>query len=245
MNKLEDFPHLNRYVSNLKNIPSGKFRWGYTSTDESIAPSIAMSPLRVGATPVTWKIWKEYCIAESLRMPQQPRWGYLEDHPVVNVSWDDIMKPGGFCGWASRMVGFKLTLPTDAQWEYAARGEKDGLEYPWGDELESNRLWGSVGSFSDPNMTAVVDRIYRIHRNGYGLTDMIGNVWEWCLDYHNDDFRPVGRDPEDTKRSRNRCVRGGSWNGGFPVGFRCADRNKLDPESKYDDYGFRLAAGPR
>jgi formylglycine-generating enzyme required for sulfatase activity len=81
-----------------------------------------MSAFHMGATPVTWGMWKEYCKAKSVRMPDEPDWGYIDNHPVVNVSWEGIMNPGGFCEWANDVAGFRLSLPTEAQFEYANRG---------------------------------------------------------------------------------------------------------------------------
>ena len=215
-----------------------------------------MSSFRMGATPVTWGMWKEYCNSESVPMPwdREPGWGYPDDDPVVNVSWNDIMDPGGFCEWASGVAGFKLTLPSDAQWEYAARGGKDGMEYPWGNVFKVSKLWCSDDftmedqHLNEANKTAAVGRTDRIYCNGYGLTDMVGNVWQWCADYKNEDYRPAGKDPVDTRQSEYRCVRGGSWNSCNPDYFRCAYRHWGFTEiisveadrSIYD--GFRLSA---
>jgi formylglycine-generating enzyme required for sulfatase activity len=189
-------------------------------------------------------MWKEYrqsfsVPGKGIKLPDVPGWGYPDDHPVVNVSWEDIMNPGGFCEWASANAGFNLRLPTNAQFEYVARGGKDGLEYPWGNDFDELRLYGDVGK------TGAVDRTDRIYRNGYGLTDMVGNVWQWCPDYYNQGYRPTGNDPVDTKKSNTRCVRGGSWYVDFPVGFRCAFRFRYFPDSRNNFYGFRLSAGPK
>ena len=242
MNQLSKCPHLNRYVSNLKSIPGGTYRFGFTKDQEIAATRITISPFRMGARPVTWGMWKEYCKAESVRMPEKNNWGYPNNHPVVNVSWNDIMNRGGFCEWASDVAGFKLTLPTDAQWEYAARGGRDGLEYPWGNTFDKSKLWCSE-KFGDAGKTAAVDRTNRIYRNGYGLTDMAGNVTQWCADYFNDNYRPVGKDPVDTRNSVNRCMRGGAWFIGNPVFFRCADRVRNAPDIRGSAVGFRLSAG--
>ncbi len=204
-----------------------------------------MSPFRMGATPVTWGMWKEYCKAESVEMPYKPDWGYLDNHPVVNVSWEDIMNPGGFCEWANDVAGFKLTLPTDAQWEYAARGGKDGLEFPWGNDFDRSKLWCSENSGDVGGKTAAVDRKNRISRNGYGLTDMMGNVAQWCADYYNEDYRPVGKDPKDIKKSRKYCVRGESWFFDNIGNFRCAYRSWYFPGLGAEALGFRLSAGPK
>jgi formylglycine-generating enzyme required for sulfatase activity len=195
-------------------------------------------------------MWKEYRQSVSvpgkgIKLPNDPGWGYPDDHPVVNVSWNDIMEPGGFCEWASGVAGFKLTLPTQAQWEYAARGGKDGFEYPWGNDFDTSKLWCSTAQFRDALKTAAVDRTDRIYRNGYGLTDMVGNVFQWCADYYNDDYRPAGKDPVNTQKIEGLCVRGGSWVFTNPVICRCANPFRSNPDSRYDDKGFRLSAGQK
>ena len=243
MNELLDYPWLNWYVSNLRSI-SGGIYWTEEIEDTEDIDEITISPFRMGATPVTWGIWKEYLetIAlpgKGIQLPDDPGWGYPDDHPVVNVSWNDIMDPGGFCEWASAVAGFELTLPTDAQWEYAARGGKNQLEYPWGDDFDTSKLW-----FSE-KQTAAVDRTNRIYRNGYGLTDMVGNVWQWCADYKND-YRLTGKDPVDTEESDYRCIRGAHWSTiYYPNFFRCASRGGNSPDSRYNLAGFRLSTGPK
>lgn len=246
MNQLSKYPHLSRYVSNLRSIPGGTYRWGASPSEKEPGVPITMSPFRMGATPVTWGMWKEYCKAKSVRMPVKPEWGYLDNHPVVNVSWNDIMDPGGFCKWASQTAGIKLTLPTEAQWEYAARGGKDGLEYPWGDDFDKSKLW-CAETVGEGVRTAAVDRTNRIYRNGYGLTDMVGNASQWCADYlnYNADYRPAGKDPVNTHKSEYRCVRGGSWGFDYPSDFRCADRSGDKPVFSSGNGGFRLSAGQK
>ena len=242
MNQLAQYLDLDRYVSSLKDIPGGTYLFGASNDCEEPGTPITMSAFRLGATPVTWGMWKEYCEAKSVRRPDDPGWGYPNDHPVVNVSWEDIMDTGGFCEWASGVAGFKLTLPTDAQYEYAARGGKNGLEYPWGNDFDKSKLWCS-NSFGDASKTAAVDRTDRIYRNGYGLTDMAGNVWQWCADYYNEDYRPTGNDPVDTKKSNTRCLRGGSWFYYNPVFCQCASRSGDNRDFGNDEDGFRLSAG--
>ena len=253
MNQLAKYPHLKWYISNLRSIPGGSYHYGASPSQKRSGTRVTMSPFRMGATPVTWGMWKEYrqsvtVPGKPIKLPEDPGWGYPDDHPAVKVSWEGIMNPGGLCEWASKTAGFKLTLPTDAQWEYAARGGKDGLEYPWGNDFDRSKLWCSK-AFADAGKTAAVDRTNRIYRNGYGLTDMVGNVWQWCADCHNYDYRPVGKkDPVNIKKSEHRCVscvRGGSWFFDHPGLFQCALRVRSIPGVRSNDYGFRLAAGPK
>ena len=252
MTQLSRYPHLKWYVSNLKSIPGGYYRWGASPSRNESGTKITMSPFRIGATPVTWGMWKEYrqtfaVPGKGVKLPADSGWGYPDDHPVVNVSWEDIMDPAGFCKWASKLAGFKFSLPSDAQWEYAARGGTDGQDYPWGNEFDRNRLWCSKETFEDARRTAAVDRATRIYRNAYGLTDMVGNVWEWCSDYMDTNYRPFGKDPVDGKKSDYRCVRGGSWQNTNPLLFQCAYRNWSYIDTQYNEhlYGFRLVAPPK
>jgi sulfatase modifying factor 1 len=244
MDQLSKYPHLNRYVSNLRSIPGGQFHWGASPSKEELGIPITMSPFCMGATPVTWGMWKEYRQSVTVSGTDDDLddfcWGGPDNHPVVKVSWEDIMNPGGFCEWASGVAGFKLTLPTDAQYEYAARGGQDGLEYPWDNDFDESLLWCSEEEYAD---TDAVDRTNRIYRNGYGLTDMVGKVWQWCADYYHEDYRPDGEDPVNTQHSKHRCVRGGWFKFDLPDDFRCASRDGKSPDSRYRSCGFRLSAG--
>jgi formylglycine-generating enzyme required for sulfatase activity len=194
-------------------------------------------------------MWKEYCSATGVSLPGAPDWGLLDEHPVVNVSWNDITGAdgkGGFGAWASEIAGGRLMLPTEAQFEYAARGGQSGLEYPWGNTFDRTKLWCSNAYFGDANRTAPVVRTSNIYRNAYGLTDMSGNVWQLCSDWYGSYGSASELDPKGPPSSSDnvRCVRGGSWLGGNPGSFRCAYRTWSDPDVRYDVNGFRLSAGP-
>jgi formylglycine-generating enzyme required for sulfatase activity len=222
---LFNFPALQAYLKGLKDIPAGSFRYGFFHGQSEAAQRVDVSAFRMGATPVTWAVWKEYCDAEAVRLPDEPDWGRLGPHPVVNVSYDDIVGSnggGGFCGWVSRIAGFTVALPTSEQFEFAARGGEDGFDYPWGNEFDTSKLW------CEAKQTAGVDRTYRNYRNGYGLTDMAGNVYQWC-----------SNDYKDGKE-----IRGGSWPYNYLVNYRfqCARRDWMAPAFRLNDGGFRLSA---
>ena len=226
---LLNFPALQAYVKGLKDIPAGSFRYGFFHGQSEAAPRVEVSAFRMGATPVTWAIWKEYCDAEAVRLPDEPDWGRLGPHPVVNVSYDDIVGSnggGGFCGWVSRIAGFTVALPTSEQFEFAARGGEDGFDYPWGNEFDTSKLWCSLREIGDAKKTAAVDRTYRNYRNGYGLTDMAGNVDQWC----SNDY------------VRGKEFRGCSWFFLKVDFFRCAYRDWNFPVYRSNDKGFRLVA---
>ncbi len=159
------------------------------------------------------------------------------DHPVVNVSWYAAM---AYAQWKQKR------LPTEAEWEYAARGGLDGQKYPWkGDGIDSGR----ANYYSNVGDTTAVDKY---PPNGYGLYDMAGNVWEWCLDEYNKDFyrtspreNPLsGANTVDwiisnfTSVKGLRVFRGGSWDF-LPRFLRAAYRNANYPTFMYPDIGFR------
>jgi formylglycine-generating enzyme required for sulfatase activity len=246
--RLTDYPALRTYVEALRAIPPGTFQMGGTSyNNEKPIHSVTLSAFRMGATPVTVAIWKEYCASTDTALPNAPSWGLLDNHPVVGVSWFDIMGSdgkGGFCAWASDIAGFRLTLPTEAQWEYAARGGVAGQEFPWGNTYDDSKLWCSREFNRDK--TAPVNRSSNIYRNAYGLTDMSGNVWQWCSDF----FGPYGAggqtDPmgPPPKSDNSRSVRGGSWSNDDPDLCRSANRIWNLPYDRFRDNGFRVTTGP-
>jgi formylglycine-generating enzyme required for sulfatase activity len=216
-------------------------------SDQKPVHSVIVSAFRMGATPVTVAVWKEYCVASGIETPRWPDWGFLDDHPVVNVSWNDIMGSdgkGGFCAWASDIAGFRLTLPTEAQWEYAARGGQSELEYPWGNIFNDSKVWSSV--ISKRKETAPVTRSSNIFINGYGLTDMSGNVYHLCSDVYAPYSSGTQTDPVGASSTsiNHCCLRGGSWLNDDSVSFRCAHRFQRRPSAFSDVDGFRLSAGP-
>ena len=244
------FPELMRYVDAMCHIPAGTFQMGsiglFAPTDEKPAHNVFVSDYYLGATPVTVSMWKEYCNSTGISYPPAPSWGLLDDHPIVNVSWDDIMGVdgrGGYCLWASEIAGARLGLPTEAQWENAVRSGMTGHKFPWGNEMDHGKLWSSLQTHQ--KYTVPVNRNHHVHQNVYGVSDMVGNVWEWCFDMcgpyeSSPQTNPVG--PLATPENK-RSVRGGSFYDGNPDFFRCAYRFRYHPNYLNFYVGFRLAAG--
>ncbi|GAA4316497.1 formylglycine-generating enzyme family protein [Compostibacter hankyongensis] len=166
------------------------------------------------------------------------------DHPVVHVSWNDAM---AYCSWAGRR------LPTEAEWEYAARGGLIQKKYPWGDELTPDgihqcNIW--QGTFPDHNslddgfLGTAPARSFA--PNGYGLYNMAGNVWEWCGDWFDTDFHIRGprENPQGPAQGQTRVMRGGSFlcHHSYCNRYRVAARSSNTPDSSTSNLGFRCVA---
>ncbi|HSP35081.1 MAG TPA: formylglycine-generating enzyme family protein [Thermoanaerobaculia bacterium] len=146
-----------------------------------------------------------------------------ESHPVVAVSWHDAMS---YC----ESVG-GVRLPTETEWEFAARGGIEGKRYPWGDDLPDDAMRRLAGP----------DRVDARSANGYGLFGFCENVHEWCADWYAADYYAVApdRNPRGPATGTRRVSRGGSWRHRVKV-TRCAARSSLPPDFRYADYGFRV-----
>lgn len=179
------------------------------------------------------------------RQPEGPHSSIDErlDHPVVHISHADAL---AYCAWAGSR------LPTEAEWEYAARGGLEQRIFPWGDELEpggEHRMNVWQGTFPSENTraddhygTAPVDAY---SPNSYGLYNTTGNVWEWCADWFHADFhtRDTRTNPQGPPRGENRVTRGGSYlcHASYCRRYRVAARNGMTPDSSTGNTGFRCA----
>jgi formylglycine-generating enzyme required for sulfatase activity len=165
-----------------------------------------------------------WCRIEKLGNTYKPKSGY-EKHPVICVSWYGAT---AYAQWAG------ARLPTEAQWEKAARGGLVGKTYPWGDEIPdlSKANYGRNEGGTTP--------VGKYLPNEYGLYDMAGNVWEWCLDAYEKDYysRSQKRNPVDNYFT-DVVIRGGSWLSLSHDFIRVANRNKLNPIIFAHYLGFR------
>jgi formylglycine-generating enzyme required for sulfatase activity len=147
----------------------------------------------------------------------------LANHPVVGITWYEAM---AFCRWLSARLGEQVTLPSESQWEKAARGT-DGRIYPWGDEADPNRA-----NYDDTRLgsTSAVG-CFPNGESPYHCLDMSGNVWEWCADWY------------DEKKKTRRVVRGGSWHSDGS-GVRCALRRSNLPDDHGIGFRVVVSRGP-
>ena len=155
------------------------------------------------------------------------------DLPVVAVSWFEAVK---YCEWLNRETGREYRLPTEAEWERAARGGVEGRLFPWGDEPPAARPNYAVRWKLGP------EPVGQYAPNGFGLYDVSENVHEWCSDWFGADYyaNSPERNPRGPESGTRRASRGGSWRHHIKIS-RCAARSSIPPEFQYADYGFRVA----
>ncbi|HHZ92662.1 TPA: formylglycine-generating enzyme family protein [Candidatus Poribacteria bacterium] len=155
------------------------------------------------------------------------------NNPVVNIIWDEAM---AYTTWLSQHTGLAYRLPTEAEWEKAARGT-DSRVYPWGMDFDASKCNTREDG---PGMTTPVNQ-YPDGASAYGLIDMAGNVAEWCSDWYQEvHSSSLRRNPTGPSSGEHRIVRGGSWRYSASAA-RCAARYWCPPEHRRDNTGFRLA----
>ncbi len=159
--------------------------------------------------------------------------------PVVGVSWYEAY---AYCKWLSQITGKSYRLPSEAQWERAARGGGVGRKYPWGNDWqETYANWDDNGE-KDGFVYAAPIGSYQNGKSSEGCFDLAGNVWEWCHDWYDVYQSGTAIDPTGPTAGTARVIRGGSWKS-IPRSLRTVSRTKLGPKYANTNVGFRLAIG--
>jgi formylglycine-generating enzyme required for sulfatase activity len=229
-------------VSNLVpamvNVEGGNFKMGdetgQGNKDEMPVHEVRVKNFKIAKTETTVAQWRMFCNATNRKMPDIPAFGWQEDHPIVNVSWDDAT---AYCYWLNEKGG-SFRLPTEAEWEFAARGglKTKSYKYSGGNNIDSVGWYGGKGGYSTK---AVAKKL----PNELGLYDMAGNVYEWVSDgYDGDYYTSSPKDnPKGPKNPRFYVLRSGGFdNESFKS--RMTYRNILLPSRSNFNKGFRLAA---
>ena len=221
-------------------VPTGNFIMGAEKgfADEMPPRTIYLDGFWIAKNDVTVAQFRAYCQATSYKYDWEtgkPKWGWSDDYPMVMVTWDDAR---AYCKWAGG------DLPTEAQWEKAARGE-DGRKYPWGDIFNLANLCCSTGKYGSAGSPSPAGR-FPSGASPYGCLDMAGNVWQWCLDWYGPFDSTTAKNPTGPASGTDRVLRGGSWYNANPSSFRCAGRYQFDTTLGLPavNSGFRLAARP-
>lgn len=221
-------------------IPGGVFTMGRRTSDRDARPahSVSLGGFWIYRYPVTVAQYRKFCEATAGTenehpMPPEPKWGWVDDHPIVSVSWQDARDYSRWAFGDDRRV----YLPRELQYERAMQGPME-LEYPWGSDFYTDECINSI----KPNHPTGTAPVGTRAANGWGLYDIAGNVWEWCADWYDAEFyrKPDGAEPAP---GRMRVIRGGAWDTRNSKMFRTDYRGKSDPAARTPNTGFRCAAG--
>jgi len=197
---------------------------------------VRLDGFAIGKFPLTNREYKIFVDETHLQAPlfwSDPMFSDPEQ-PVVGITWHDA---AAYCQWLRQRTGQGFRLPTEAEWERAARGGREGALYPWGDEPPWERPYPGYNS-----KTGGPARVGANPPNDFGLYDMSEGVHEWCSDYYGAGYYRCSpeKNPQGPAFGKRRASRGGSWRHRIKFS-RCAARSSLPPTFKYADYGFRLA----
>ncbi len=198
------------------------------STNARVIPSEARNLLSAEAAKLLSTnsdpppFWQD----QNLNHPQQP---------VTGVSWFDADR---YCQWLAQQTARPYRLPTEAEWERAARGDLEQNDFPWGDDPPQ-----SLPNYSTRWQTGP-EPVAQYPPNNFGLYNMCDNVHEWCSDWYDPNYYAISpeKNPRGPQQSQRKASRGGSWRHHIKVS-RCSARSSIPPDFHYADYGFRVACG--
>jgi sulfatase modifying factor 1 len=203
--------------------------------DEKPIHTVTLSDFYMSKYEVTFAQYDAFCDATGVGKPDDRGWG-RSNRPVINVSWNDAV---AFCEWLTQKAGARVRLPTEAEWEYAARS--GGKREKWAGATGQN----SLGDFAwyDSNSGNRTQPVGQKRPNGLGLYDMTGNAWEWCSDWYG--FYSSGQqtNPPGPSSGIYRVTRGGSWFNSTGS-LRCSTRSNNRPVDFYYNFGFRICREP-
>lgn len=215
-------------------IPAGSFFMGDQSgsDDERPVHAVSLDSFELGKFTVTNREFIEFLEATHHDFPRQLLKKTDPARPVVNVSWFDAI---AYCGWLSERSKRRCRLPTEAEWEYAARSGSEKNIFPWG-----TRSWNEWPDLHD-RFNDGPEPVGCFDPNEFGLCDMGMNVHEWCSDWYDSTYysHSPSQNPKGPESGARRSSRGGSWRHQIKI-TRCAARSSIPPEFRYADYGFRV-----
>jgi formylglycine-generating enzyme len=225
----------------LIRIPAASFLMGSDSGQDCERPihRVWIDSFLFAAAQVTNAEYARYLHATKAAPPpfwQNPNFNHPKQ-PVAGVSWYEAAR---YCEWLSNQTGRCYRLPTEAEWELAARGGLEQKQFPWGDDPPQSLPDYAIRWQSGP------ERVAQYAPNAFGLYDIGDNVHEWCSDWYDPNYYAVSpeRNPQGPEqcpmKPARRSSRGGSWRHHIKVA-RCSARSSIPPDFQYADYGFRVA----
>lgn len=217
--------YIDGYGIDLIWVEGGTFVMGRNPEVYKNTQTVTLSGYYIGKFEVTQGLWRAV-------MGENPSYfKYGDNYPVENVSWDDCQD---FINRLNQKTGKKFRLPTEAEWEYAARGGKDGHNYNYsGSNFINDVAW------YDKNSDKKTRQVGLKQANELGIHDMSGNVWEWCYDWYGSYSTVTLTNPTGAKNGSRRVMRGGDWNDSSKY-CNVTERFYGVPSHKYNHYGLRL-----
>lgn len=231
-------------------VEGGTFKMGSYDGDIDEKPqhTVKLSSFYISKFEITVKQYREFCNATGHAFPSVPpdmwyiehdraaKWTWASDRPMCKVNWHDAK---AYCKWLSESTGKNYDLPTESQWEFAARGGTRSKHYQYSGSDNINEVaWYDETTYERGPMP-----IGRLKPNELGIHDMSGNVWEWCLDYYAKYTSSRKVNPTGPSSGQFKVVRGGSW---YYVGqmAKVATRDGPYPDYSNYNYGFRVVINP-
>jgi formylglycine-generating enzyme required for sulfatase activity len=218
-------------------IPAGEFAMGDSfadgSSDELPVHTVTLTPYKVSKYEITFDQYDIFCEDTLRNKPNDYGWG-RGTRPVVAVTWEDAK---AFCDWLASKTGKNIHLPTEAQWEKAARGT-DSRKYPWGNSLPTC----DITNYNHCIGRTMPVGSYTTDVSVYGVYDMAGNVFEWCADWYGEDYysSSLSSNPTGPTNGTQRVHRGGAYDTDYWHSRTC-DRDYNLPSKSDADLGFRIA----
>lgn len=222
-------------------IKSGKFSMGgirslEADKDEFPAHPVSLMSFYISKKEITVAQYKVYCKEKNHSLPAVPPWGWKDDFPMSNINKSDAED---YCKWLSQKTKHKYRLPTEAEWEYAARGGANGVTFKFSGGNDKHKVsWNEANSGGEPH------KVGRRDANSLGIYDMTGNVWEWCSDMYSPTYYKVS--PTDNPKGASPSpkvnlgvLRGGSYKS-YQKELRVTNRLEFMPTGSAKDFGFRV-----
>jgi len=224
-------------------VEGGSFTMGSKDGNDDEAPEhkVKVSNFFIGKYEVTVAEYREFCKATNHLMPARPKWGESDKYPITSINWFDA---NAYCKWLSTKTGKKFRLPTEAEWEYAARGGTKSKKFIYsGSNNADDVCW-----YDETTEEQGPKEVGKKKANELGIYDMSGNVWEWCSDMYDTKYysksaleNPKGATPTAgvAEEDLYRVVRGGSWY--YDVDYsRVTARDGPKASFSNPNYGFRI-----
>jgi len=232
---------------NMIMVKGGSFKMGANDgyDDEKPVHNVSLSDFYICKYETTVAQYRAFCMATGRKMPADPneawyeehdmvgKWIWVDNNPITNITWYDAE---AYCKWLSEISGETYKLPTEAQWEFAARGglKSKGYKYSGSNNIKE------VSWFDETTNEKGPKPVGKLKSNELGIYDMSGNAWEWCADKYGKYTSAVAKDPQGTDKGAYRVIRGGSWYYVEEMS-RVTARDGPYPYYTNYNYGFRVA----